>query len=127
MRPIKKGAPLLAPQELEIMKVVWQAPEVTVRQVYESLRRRRKVAYTTVMTMMGVLERKGHLTKSMVGRTHVYRAAQPRGSAVSALLRDFIDRVFNGSARPLLVHLASDGRLSKDDLDELRRLLEDAE
>ena len=109
------------------MKVVWQAPEVTVRQVYEQLRSRRKVAYTTVMTMMGVLERKGHLKRTTVGRRHVYRAAQARGSAVSALLGDFLDRVFNGSARPLLVHLASDGRLSKEDLDELRRLLEEAE
>ena len=108
------------------MKVVWQAPEVTVREVYEALRRRRKLAYTTVMTMMGVLERKGHLTRSTVGRTHVYRAAQPRGSAVSALLGDFLDRVFNGSARPLLLHLVSDGRLSKEDLDELRRLLEES-
>jgi predicted transcriptional regulator len=123
----KKRAPLLAPQELEIMKVVWQAPEVTVREVYEALRRRRKVAYTTVMTMMGVLERKGHLTRTAVGRTHVYRAAQPRRSAVSALIGDFVDRVFNGSARPLLLHLASDGRLSKDDVEELRRLLEESE
>lgn len=107
------------------MKIVWAAPAVTVRDVYEVLRARRKVAYTTVMTMMRVLERKGHLRRSRTGRRDVYRAARPRGQAISALLRDFVDRVFNGSARPLLLHLAADGRLSKADVDELRRLLED--
>lgn len=107
------------------MKIVWDSPQVTVRDVYEKLRKRRKVAYTTIMTIMQVLERKGYLTKTTTGRTHVYRAAQARRQAVSALLRDFVDRVFNGSVRPLLLHLASDGRLSKEDVEELRRRLEE--
>jgi BlaI family transcriptional regulator, penicillinase repressor len=122
----RRNAKLLTPQELEIMKVVWDAPEVTVRYVYEVLRRRRTLAYTTVMTLMQILERKGHLKKSAAARQHVYRAARTRRHTVSALLRDFVDRVFNGSTKPLLVQLAEDGRLSKEDVEELKALLEES-
>lgn len=118
---------VLTPQELEIMKIVWESPTVTVRDVYEVLRQRRVVAYTTVMTLMQILEKKGHLRKSKAGRQHVYRAVRPRRQTVSIMLRDFVDRVFNGSAKPLLVHLVEDGRLSKADIDDLRKLLKDAE
>src|SRR5215510_11624109 len=97
-------ARLLTPQELEIMKIVWEAPEVTVRDVYETLRRRRTIAYTTVMTLMQILEKKGHLKKSAESKQHVYRAARPRQHTVGALLGDFVDRVFNGATKPLLVH-----------------------
>jgi len=108
---------LLTPHELEIMQIVWDRTEVTVRDVYEELRQRRKVAYTTVMTLMHILEKKGHLKKST--------AARPRRQTISALLKDFMDRVFNGSAKPLLVHLVSDGRLSKSEIEELRELLKE--
>jgi BlaI family transcriptional regulator, penicillinase repressor len=116
---------LLTPHELEIMQIVWGRPEVTVRDVYEELRQRRKIAYTSVMTLMQILEKKGHLKKSTAERRHVYRAARPRRQTVSALLKDFMDRVFDGSAKPLLVHLVSEGRLSKSEIEELRQLLKD--
>ena len=53
----------LTPQELEIMKLVWERDSATVRDVYEALLERRKIAYTTVMTMMKILETKGYLKK----------------------------------------------------------------
>ena len=120
-----KSQRLLTPHELEIMKIVWERPEATVRDVYEELRRRRRIAYTTVMTLMQILEKKGHLKKSTTERRHVYRAARPRRQTVSALLKDFLDRVFNGSAKPLLAHLVSEGRLSKAEIEELRQLLDE--
>jgi predicted transcriptional regulator len=55
---------VLGPQELQIMKVVWERGRVTVRDVYQTLLERRQVAYTTVMTMMNILEQKGFLKKS---------------------------------------------------------------
>lgn len=121
----KRAQSLLTPHELEIMQIVWDRPEVTVRDVYEELRQRRKVAYTTVMTLMQILEKKGHLRKSTAERRHVYKAARPRRQTVSALLKDFLDRVFNGSVKPLLVHLVSEGRLSKSEIEELRELLKE--
>jgi predicted transcriptional regulator len=122
-----KMPPLLTPQELEVMKIVWDASEATVRDVYEVLRRRRRIAYTTVMTVMQILEKKGHLKKSTASRQHVYRPARPRRQTVSAMLKDFVDRVFAGSARPLLVQLLADERLSKAEIEELRRLLKEHE
>jgi predicted transcriptional regulator len=112
----------LTGQELEIMKVVWKRESVTVRDVYEALLERRKVAYTTVMTMMKILEQKKYLKKNQAGRAFVYRPAQPQGQVVGAMVRDFVNRVFNGSAAPLLVHLVKEHDLSPEDLDEIARL-----
>ena len=101
------------------MKVVWTLETATVRDVYEHLRSRRTIAYTTVLTMMGILEQKGHLTKSPGERANVYRAAQPRESVVRNMVNEFIARVFSGSAKPLLVHLVDDTTLDHDELLEL--------
>jgi predicted transcriptional regulator len=118
MRPASRT---LTPQELEIMKVVWELGGATVRDVYERLRARRRIAYTTVLTMMNVLERKGHLKKRAEGRSFRYQPARPRAEVVRAMVREFLDRMFGGSAQPLLVHLLEDRRLSDDDLRELSR------
>jgi predicted transcriptional regulator len=112
----------LTPQELAIMKVVWRLDKATVRDVYEALRKKRDIAYTTVMTMMKILEEKGYLTKIRVDRAYEYRPSQPRQKVIGAMVRDFLDRVFDGAAAPLLVHLAKDGRLSKDEKELIRRL-----
>jgi len=104
------------------MKVVWQRETVTVRDVYEELLKTRKVAYTTVMTMMKILEDKKYLKRKQVDRAYVYRPAQPQHQVVGAMVKDFINRVFNGSAEPLLVHLVEDQHLSAKDLEEIARL-----
>ncbi|HLI85356.1 MAG TPA: BlaI/MecI/CopY family transcriptional regulator [Bryobacteraceae bacterium] len=119
MRPRSKT---LTGQELEIMKIVWERERATVRDVYEALLERRKVAYTTVMTMMKILEQKGFLKKSQEERAYVYRAAQPKRQVIGVMVRDFINRVFNGSAEPLLVHLVEEHHLSPKDLEEIARL-----
>ena len=114
-------------QELEILKIVWRLKTATVREVYEALLERRRIAYTTVMTMMNILERKGHLRKRREAKAFVYAATRPQRQVIGKMVREFVDRVFNGSARPLLVHLVEDRKLSEDDLRELRRALEEAE
>ena len=105
------------------MKIVWERPATTVRDVYEALLERRKVAYTTVMTMMKILENKGYLNRKQVDRAYVYRPAQPKNRVIRAMVRDFVKRVFNGSAEPLLVHLIEDRRLAPDEIEEIRRLI----
>jgi BlaI family penicillinase repressor len=112
----------LTGQELEIMKIVWERDSTTVRDVYEVLLERRKVAYTTVMTMMKILEQKKYLKKTQTERAYVYRPAQPKGKVIGDMVRDFVNRVFNGSAEPLLVHLVEEHNLSKEDLEEIARL-----
>jgi predicted transcriptional regulator len=122
MRPPKTG---LTDHELQIMKVIWERGRVTVRDVYEELLKHRKIAYTTVMTVMGVLEQKGRLKKTLDGRAYVYSPAQPQSEVVNGMVRDFIGRVFNGMTRPLLVSMLEDGKITETELDELKKLLKD--
>ncbi|MGH9404675.1 MAG: BlaI/MecI/CopY family transcriptional regulator [Terriglobia bacterium] len=116
----------LTVQELEIMKIVWERERATVRDVYETLLARRKIAYTTVMTVMNILEDKGFLKKRAVERAYVYQAARPRAQVVRAMLKDFVNRVYDGSAEPLLVQLVKDRHLSKDDIEKIARGIEEA-
>jgi BlaI family penicillinase repressor len=119
--------PTLTPQELAIMKVIWQLGTATVRDVYEALREKRAIAYTTVMTMMKILEEKGYLKKTQAERAHVYRPTRPRQQVVGAMVRDFVDRVFDGAAGGLLLHLAKDRRLTKAERDQLKALVDTTE
>lgn len=104
------------------MKVVWRLGKATVREVYEDLLTQRKVAYTTVMTMMKILEQKGHLLKSEGEKAHVYRPARPQRQVIGAMVKEFVNRVFNGSAEPLLVHLVEDNHLTERELEEIARM-----
>src|SRR3954454_12558714 len=119
---MRRRSTTLTEQELEIMKIVWARESATVRDVYEALLERRKVAYTTVMTMMKILETKKYLKKSLADRAYVYRPAQPKGEVIGDMVRDFVNRVFNGSAEPLLLHLVQEHDLSPEELEEIARL-----
>ncbi len=121
MRP--KSETLTA-QELEIMKVIWPLGKATVRDVYDALRQQRTVAYTTVQTMMNILENKGHLKKEPGERAQVYTPVRPQQAVVKSMVREFVDRVFDGSARPLLVHLLKEKGLTERERKEIERLLE---
>jgi predicted transcriptional regulator len=117
----------LTPQELAIMKVVWSAEPATVRDVYERLRSSRDVAYTTVLTMMKILEQKGYVTKERVERAYVYRAARPRQQVLGGMVREFVDRVFDGASRPMLLHLVKHTKLSDKQRKALLRAIEESD
>jgi BlaI family transcriptional regulator, penicillinase repressor len=122
MRPTENT---ITAQQLEIMKVVWRLGDATVRDVYEALRAQRSIAYTTVMTTMKTMEARGHLKKRAEGRAYVYQAVEPQNRALRKIVGDFIDRVFNGSAEPLLAHLVQERQLSQKDLDKVARMIRD--
>ncbi len=113
-------------QELEIMKIVWRLEKATVRDVYEALLERRKIAYTTVMTMMKILEQKQYLKKTQEDRAYVYKPTRPKQQVIRGMVREFVDRVFNGSAQPLLLHLVEDRRLTEMELREIERAISEA-
>jgi predicted transcriptional regulator len=115
----------LTPHELELMKIVWRHDDegVTVRDVYEELRGARPVAYTTVMTSLKTLEQKGHLKATQQDRAHRYRPARPKHQVIKEMVRDFVNRVFNGSGQPLVVHMLEDDQLSESELREITRML----
>lgn len=108
------------------MKIIWRIGAVTVRGVYEALLEHRKIAYTTVMTMMNILEQKGYLKKSQQDRAFIYQATQSQKHVIRGMVREFVERVFNGSAEPLLLHLVEDRGLSEKDLEEVRRMIRKA-
>ena len=123
MKPKRKT---LTDQELEIMKIIWDLERATVRDVYEVMLAGRKIAYTTVMTMMNILEEKGYLKKRAEARAYVYRPARPKSEVVRAMVRDFVNRVFNGSAQPLLVELVKDRHLSQAEIEKIGREIEES-
>jgi len=114
----------LTGQELEIMKVIWRSGQATVREVYEDLQTRRTIAYTSVQTMMNILETKGHLKKEPGDKAQTYVPVRPQQTVVRSMVREFVDRVFDGSARPLLVHLLKEKGLTAAERKELQKLLD---
>ena len=120
MRP--KSTTLTA-HELELMKIVWRHEDgVTVRDVYEELRTQRAVAYTTVMTSLKTLEQKGHLKATQQDRAHVYRPARPKQQVIKDMVREFVNRVFNGAGQPLVVHLLEDDQITEAELRDISRM-----
>ena len=124
MRP---PTPTLTPQELAIMKVVWRLESATVRDVYDDLRTKRSLAYTTVLTMMKILEQKGYVTKTRADKAFVYRPAKPRAQVLGGMVREFVDRVFDGASRPMLLHLVKEAKLSDKERKALLRAIEEVE
>lgn len=124
---MKNETPKLTNAELEIMHVVWELDGATVREVHERLNQRRTLAYTTVMTMMNILDEKGHLTRHKQGRAYRYEPVRPKSQVISGMVDDFVGKVFDGSARPLVLGLVKDRKLSEKDLEEIARLIKEVE
>ena len=109
------------------MKVIWPRGQATVREVYDELRDRRTIAYTTVQTMMNILETKGHLKREPGEKANVYAPVRKQQIVVRSMVREFVNRVFDGSARPLLVHLLKEKGLTERERRELQKLLDKEE
>lgn len=108
--------------ELEMMKVVWEIAPCTVREVHDRLLSQRPLAYTTVLTMMGILEQKGHLRKEKDGRAHRYTPTRGRQQVLGEMVKEFVGRVFDGSSQPLLLSLLKE-EVSEEELAAVKRLL----
>jgi predicted transcriptional regulator len=122
MRP---KSPTLTGHELEMMKIIWRQDEpITVRAVYQELLKRRPIAYTTVMTGMKTLEQKGYLEATQGERAYLYRPSKPQHVVIKSMVREFVNRVFNGAAGPLVVHLLEDEQISESDLKDIARMRE---
>jgi predicted transcriptional regulator len=120
---MKNTAPKLTDAELEVMHEIWELEGGTVREVHERLNRNRPLAYTTVMTMLNILEEKGHLTRRKQGRAYLYEPVRPKSQVISGMIDDFLGKVFDGSARPLVLSLVKDQKLSEEDLEEIASMI----
>lgn len=110
-------------RELDIMGVLWERGPSTVAEVREGLSD--ELAYTTVLTVLRVLEEKGHVGHEEEGRAHRYFPRVERSEAGQSALRRLTRKLFRGSPEMLLTHLVSDRQLSEKDLRRMRELLEE--
>lgn len=112
--------PALGPLEAQVMEIVWEQGEVTVRDVYNVLRQQRDLAYTTVMTVMQNLHRKGLLAQRSEGQAHVYAARLSRVEFVRAKVSETLDALLENFSEPALAHFVD--RLSESDPERLAQL-----
>lgn len=120
---MKKSLTPLGETEMEILHHVWSLKEATVAQVQELILRKRKVAYTTVMTIMKNLNDKGYLKYRKDGATYVYSASKDPDEVQSNLVNGLIDKVFKGSASALIQTLVRRERFSNEELQEIKKLI----
>lgn len=115
---------LLTRQELQIMKVVWERGSATVKDVCSVMCRSKPTAYTTILTLMGILEEKGALSHVRSGRAYVYQPLLTRTQATRNLLRDVVERFFDGQPEKLIASILDGEAIEPDRLDGVRGLLE---
>jgi len=113
--------------ELEILTVLWSRGPTTVREVHETISARKPTQYTTVLKMMQIMAEKGLVRRDEKQRAHIYEAARPREWTQQQLAGDLLKRAFNGSPRSLMMGALSSRKASKEELSELRKLLEEYE
>ncbi len=116
-------SPHFTDRELDLMAVLWEMGSATVRQVQERLEP--DLAYTTVLTILRVLEAKGHVRHEPDGRAHRYLPTVAQDEAKASALRRLLAKVFSGSPEALLTQLVADDNLSDEELHRLRRLLDE--
>jgi BlaI family transcriptional regulator, penicillinase repressor len=125
MTPLNQAMPPRpTPAELEILRVLWQHGARTVREVQEQLEQERLTGYTTVLKLLQIMTDKGLVRRDESARAHVYAAKAPEETTQKQLVRDLVDRAFGGSASQLVLHALSTRRSSKQELSQIRELLD---
>lgn len=122
----KRPPPLPLPTgaELSILTVLWQRGPSTVREVHEALKGAQDTGYTTVLKLMQIMAQKGLCARDESQRSHVYRALVSEEQAQRGLLTDLMDKAFGGSAAQLVLRALSSDRASREELAEIRALLD---
>jgi predicted transcriptional regulator len=115
----------MTPVELEIMQVLWETGPATVQVVQKQLER--ELAYTTVQTMLTVLHRKKKVKRTLKDKAYIYKAAVTRSNFTGHAVREFIDRLFGGSAEGLVMSLLQEKHLTREKLASLHELIEKEE
>jgi len=113
--------------ELQILRVLWERGPSTVREVHDCLQQEKAYGYTTVLKLMQIMTSKGLVRRNETQRAHVYEACQPAEQTKRQFASDMLKRVFDGSARELMLHALAGRSSSKSEIAELRRLLDEHE
>lgn len=123
----KPELPPLSEAQLEIMNIVWDDGKATVGGIWKVLAQRRPVSRNTVSTLATRLEEKGWLRHRVVGGTFIYSATHARDRVLPGLVHRLVDAAFQGSAEGLVLSLLEGGRLSADEVERIKAMLEKAE
>lgn len=115
----RKPSKTFTDKEVEIMQIVWDLSQATAREIQARLPGDRH--YNSVLTIIRVLEAKGHLTHRVDGKSHVYRARHAPEKSRGRALGHLIEHVFGGSATSLVLHLVETGNLTEEDLKDIRQ------
>lgn len=115
--------------ELEILKVLWDHGNSTVRQVHEilSANTEKEIGYTTVLKLMQIMHGKGLLSRDETNKTHIYQAELSRTLAEKQMVSKFIKDLFDGSAARLVMQALGNHRASDSEIKKIKQLLEDLE
>jgi len=113
--------------ELQILQVLWERGPSTVREVHEALTEEKSLGYTTVLKLLQIMTAKGLVQRDEQQRAHVYKAQQPAEKTKRQLAADVLQRVFDGSARELMLHALAARRSTRKEIEELRHLLDEHE
>ncbi len=110
--------------ELEILKILWRLGPSSVRQVRDALADFRDLAYTSVMTIMTIMTKKGYVRRTRTDGGYVYRPRIREQSTTRRMLRDLVDRAFDGSAAALMLNLLESGKVDPGELKRLREVID---
>ncbi len=123
----RKKTPTLTDGELRLMEIIWERNEATVNEILEALPKDNPPAYNTVLTIMRILEKKGYVTHVKEGRAFVYRAVIDRNIARRKAVRHLMNNFFENSPGLLMQNIIEDERISTQDLERLKKMIEDIE
>ena len=118
--------PKLTKLEMKVMELLWRVPQASIREIQESFPAKGRPAYTTVQTMLNVLQRKGRVTRRLRGRAYEYRAAVTEEKTLGTAVADLIDRMFGGSPEELVMSLVKSRQLDAARLAKLADRVEAA-
>lgn len=113
--------------ELEILSILWELKEASVRQVHERLAETKDTGYTTTLKIMQIMHAKGMLARDEESRTHIYRPLVKQGDTQKSLLKNLLSIAFGGSSKSLVLQALGQEKPSKEELDEIRAFLDNLE
>jgi len=113
--------------ELAILRVLWDLGPSTVRQVFDVLSAERELGYTTVLKMLQIMDEKGLVQRDATDRVHVFSTTQTQAQTQRTMLDDLLDKAFGGSSTSLVMQALATHKASREELAEIRKLLDQAE
>ena len=123
----RKGSPTLTEAEHRLMEILWAKGEATVGEIVEALAGSEPLAYSSVLTTMRILERKGYTRHRKEGRAFVYSPLIDRDAARSSAVRFIMDRFFDRSAESMMLNILRNEQLDGEELERLVKMIEESE